>query len=259
MAPQQYFDTDLDRLFIGNPFLVDSELVNLDARYEWFFAPGEAFTLGVFYKQIDRPVESIVNEAGATIQQTFINAPEATLYGAEVDVKKYLDLPIEASWWGSKRLYLAANYTYSKSEVNAEEGDTVIPLGSNGQPRPATELVRDGSKLQGQSEHIANLQFGIEDAQTRTQATLIATYVGDRISARGRPGQPDFIQEPGTMLDLVLRKGVDIGNTAVTVGFEARNLLGTEYQEYQELGGGRVDINRYEPGRSFSFSVSASF
>jgi len=259
LAPQQYFDTDADRLFIGNPFLVDSELVNLDARYEWFFAPGESFTVALFHKDIERPVESIVNEAGSSIQQTFINAPEASVYGVEIDVKKYLELPIEASWWGDKRLYIASNYTYSKSEVNADEGDTVIPLGSNGLPRPATELVRDGSQLQGQSEHLGNLQFGIEDDATRTQATLIATYVGERISARGRPGQPDFIQKPGTLLDLVLRKGVDFGDTEVTVGFEARNLLGTEYQEYQELGGGRVDINRYEPGRSFSLSISASF
>ncbi|HLM53159.1 MAG TPA: TonB-dependent receptor [Pseudoxanthomonas sp.] len=259
LAPQQYFDTDTDRLYIGNPFLVDSELTNLDARYEWFFAPGEAFTVGVFYKDIERPVESIVNEAGSTIQQTFINAPQATLYGLEVDVKKYLDLPIEANWWGDKRLYVAGNYTYTQSEVTADQGDTVVPLGSNGLPRPATELVRDGSRLQGQSEHIANLQFGIEDAGSRSQATLVATYVGERISARGRPGQPDFLQKPGTLLDLVVRKGFDIGDTELTLGLEARNLLGTEYQEFQELGGGRVDINRYEPGRSYSFTISASF
>src|SRR3546814_5635115 len=36
LAPQQYLDLDNDRLVIGNPFLVDSELPNLDARYEWY-------------------------------------------------------------------------------------------------------------------------------------------------------------------------------------------------------------------------------
>lgn len=259
LAPQQYFDTENDRLFIGNPFLVDSELKNFDARYEWFFGSGESFTVGAFYKDIDRPVESLVNETGGGIQQSYINAPNATLYGAEIDAKKYLDLPIQAAWWGSKRLYLAGNYTYSKSEVNVEDGDTVIPLGFNGAPQDARLFVRDGSQLQGQSEHIANLQFGIEDANSRTQATLVATYVGERISARGRAGQPDFIQEPGTLLDLVVRKGIDFGTTEVTLGLEARNLLDTEYQEYQELGGGRVDINRYDIGRSLQLTLSASF
>src|SRR5690606_25235832 len=37
LAPQQYLDLDSDRLVIGNPFLVDSELINFDARYEWYF------------------------------------------------------------------------------------------------------------------------------------------------------------------------------------------------------------------------------
>ncbi len=259
LAPQQYFDTENDRLFIGNPYLVDSELQNFDVRYEWFFGAGESFTLGGFYKDIDRPVESLVNETGGGIQQTYINAPRATLYGAEIDAKKYLDLPIEAAWWGEKRLYLAGNYTYSKSEVKVEDGDTVVPLGFNGVPQDATLFVRDGSQMQGQSEHIANLQIGIEDPNSRTQATLAATYVGKRISARGRAGQPDIMQEPGTMLDLILRKGVDIGQTEVTVSLEARNLLDTEYQEYQKMGGGRVDINRYDIGTSFSLNVSASF
>ncbi len=259
LAPQTYLDSDLDRIFIGNPFLVDSELLNIDARYEWFFGQGEYFTAGAFYKQIDKPIEAVINEAGATIQQTFLNAPEATLYGIELDFKKYFDLPIEGEWWRDNRLYVATNYTYSQSEVNVDEGDVAFPLAGGGQPRPAAELVRDGSALQGQSDHIANLQIGIEGEQSKLQATLIANYVSERISARGRPGQPDFIQEPGTTLDFVVRKGIDFGNTEVVIGFEARNLLGTEFQEYQELGGGRVDINRYEIGRSFQLSISANF
>jgi outer membrane receptor protein involved in Fe transport len=86
LAPQQYLDTDTDRLFIGNPFLVDTEIVNADARYEWYFNDGEFFTAGLFYKQLDNPIVSIVNVAGATVQQTYINAPQAQLYGAELEI-----------------------------------------------------------------------------------------------------------------------------------------------------------------------------
>ena len=82
LAPQPYYDPDTDRLYIGNPFLVDSELINFDARYEWYFGPNQFFALGGFYKNIDRPVELIINEVGATQQTTFINAPKAQLYGA---------------------------------------------------------------------------------------------------------------------------------------------------------------------------------
>jgi hypothetical protein len=42
-------------------------------------------------------------------------------------------------------------------------------------------------------------------------------------------------------------------------GFEARNLLGEDSEEFQELGGGRVDTNTYDLGRGVSFSISAKF
>lgn len=258
LAPQQYTDPDNDRLYVGNPFLVDSELTNFDARYEWFFGAGEYFTAGVFYKQIDNPIESNVNFAGGTTFQSFLNAPEATVYGAEVELKKYFDLDIDTDWWGDNRLYFAANYTYSQSEVNADEGDTVHPFGF-ARPVDALLFVRDGSVLQGQSENIANLQVGIENATTKAQATLIANYVDERVSARGRPGQPDYIEKPGTTLDFVLRQPVTFGDTELTLGFAARNLLETDYEEFQERDGNRINVFTYEPGITYSFTVSASF
>ncbi len=258
LAPQQYQDPDIDRLFRGNPFLVDSKLTNLDARFEWFFAQGEYLTFGLFHKLIDKPVESNVNFAGGTTFQSFLNAPEATVYGVEVEFKKYFDLPIQANWLGDSRLYLATNYTWSNSEVTVKDGDTVIPAGFVA-PVEASLFVTDGSVLQGQSDHIANLQIGIEDPSTRTQATLIANYVSERVSARGRPTQPDYIQKPGTSLDLVLRKGFMLGDKEMTLGFSARNLLDTRYEEFQERGGNRVDVLSYTPGISYSLSISASF
>ena len=259
LAPQQYLDTDLDRVFIGNPYLVDTELVNLDARLEWYFADGEYFTFGAFYKDLKNPVESIVNEAGATIQQTYINAPGASLYGFETEVKKYFDSPFAWEFLGDSRLFVSANYTYTQTEVSVDANDVVFPLAGGGAPRPAAELVRDGSRLQGQSENLANIQFGLEDVSTGSQAILLINHAGERISARGRPGQPDLIQDPGTTVDLVLRRGFTAIGQNLSVSFAARNLFGEDYEEFQELGGGRVDINRYDLGTSFSLSITANF
>lgn len=257
LAPQQYLDIDTDRLFIGNPYLVDSRLLNLDARFEWYFGKSEYFTAGVFHKKIDKPVESVVNEAGSTLQQTFINAPEATLTGLELDYRKYFAADMLGLQGG--RWVLGVNYTWSTSEVNVGPDDMAYPLAGGGQPRPAAELVRDGSPMQGQSDHLANVQFGWENPDSGSQAILLASYGSERISARGRPGQPDFMFKPGTQLDLVVRKGMAWGSTRFSLGLEARNLLRTEYHEYQKLGGGQVDLNRYDPGTSISISLSANF
>lgn len=259
LAPQQYLDPDLDRLFIGNPYLVDTELLNFDARYEWYFAADQFLTLGAFYKDIDKPVEAVVNESGATVQQTYINAPKARLYGAEIEIKKYFEPLMDSGWLATKRWLVGANYTYSKSEVQVEAGDVVFPLAGGGSSRPALEYVKDGSALQGQSEHMANVQFGFEDEEALSQATVLVTYVGDRISARGRPGQPDLIQSPGVMLDFTYRKTVTVGDYDVQLGFKARNLLDEDFEEFQELGTGKVYANQYDMGRSFSVSLSTQF
>ncbi|MFC3078128.1 TonB-dependent receptor domain-containing protein [Phenylobacterium terrae] len=258
-APQLYLDPESDRTFIGNPFLLDSELLNLDLRYERYFDRGQFATLGAFYKDIDRPIESVVNESGSGLQQSFLNAPRAVLYGVEGEFKKYFEPSFGVSWIDDKRWLIAANYTYTKSEVRADEGDVVFPRTEAGRPAPATTFVTDGSRLQGQSEHLANLQFGFESLDEMTQATFLLNYASERITARGQAGAPDFVQDPGVMLDFTFRHRFENWGREFTFGVEARNLLGEEFIESQELGGDEIILNGYELGTSLSVSLSTRF
>lgn len=259
LAPQQYFDPESTRIFIGNPYLQDTEILNLDARYEYYFDRGQAFTAGVFFKDLDRPVESVVVTQSASTFQTYLNAPSAMLYGAEVDFKRVFDSPFEGAFLANKEFLVQANYTYSKSEVQASAGDVVFPLQSAGQPRPATDFIVDGSRLQGQSEHLANVQFGWQDDQAGSQATILVTYASERTTARAPGGQPDFIQDPGINLDLVFKKDFDLGGREFSFDFKAQNLLGEDFDEYQEGNDGFVQVNQYDLGTKVSFGVSTEF
>lgn len=259
LAPQQYTDPESDRTFIGNPYLVNTEIVNLDARWEWYFAPGQYVTAGVFYKDMDKPVESSVVDQGASISQTYLNAPAAVVRGVEVEAKKYFDFPDAGlGFIADKRWLVQGNYTWSDSEVQVRDGDTVVTQNSLGVAQPASFYIIDGSRLQGQSEHVANLQLGWEDDVARSQATLIANFVSERTSARGRPGEPDLIQRPGVMLDFVYRKDFDVGARTFGLALELRNLLNEDFLEYQELGR-RITVNGYDLGVSGSVSVTARF
>ncbi|WP_372706686.1 TonB-dependent receptor domain-containing protein [Brevundimonas sp.] len=263
LAPQSYIDPESDREFTGNPFLVDTEILNLDARYEWYFARQQYLTAGVFYKDLDKPVESVVVLTGDQRQQSFLNAPNATVYGAEVEVKKYFEFPDNgASFIANKRWLVQANYTYSKSEVTVEAGDTVRTLGGGGAPETAAFFIQDGARLQGQSENVANLQLGWEDDTARSQATIIVNYVSERITARGAGAagsrEPDYIQDPGVFLDFVYRKDFEYGGRDLGFAFELRNLLNTDFDEFQELGN-KIRINTYDLGSSASVSLTARF
>ncbi|KQY66820.1 MULTISPECIES: TonB-dependent receptor domain-containing protein [unclassified Brevundimonas] len=263
LAPQSYTDPETDREFTGNPFLVDTEILNLDARYEWFFARQQFLTAGVFYKDLDKPVESTIVTSGNARQQSFINSPQATIYGAEIEAKKFFEFPDAGmAFIANKRWLVQANYTWSDSEVNVEAGDIVRTPGGGGADEDATFFIQDGSRLQGQSEHVANLQLGWEDDTARSQATIIVNYVSERISARGAGGagnrEPDFIQDPGIFLDFVYRKDFEYGGRDLGFALELRNLLNTDFDEYQELGN-KILINNYELGSSASVSLTARF
>jgi len=264
LAPQSYTDPESNRTFIGNPYLVDTEILNLDARYEWFFARQQYVTVGIFYKDLDKPVEAVVtNSSASDRQQSFLNAPQAVIMGAEFEVKKYFEFPdAGSSFVANKRWLVQANYTYSDSEVKVKDGDTVLDLAGGGMESPASFYIEDGSRLQGQSEHVANFQFGWEDDQARSQATLIVNYVSERITARGAgqagAREPDYLQEPGVFLDFVYRKDFTAMGRDLGFAVEIRNLLDTEFDEFQELGN-KVRVNNYDLGSSASVSLTARF
>ena len=260
LAPQQFRDPETDRTFIGNQFLVDTEIMNLDARFEWYFARQQFITAGVVDKDLENPVESSVVDQGASISQTFLNAPRARIIGAEIEAKKYFEFPDSGmDFIANKRWLVQANYTFSDSEVTVETGDKVLTQSGLGVPENAAFYVIDGSRLQGQSDHVANVQLGWEDDVARSQATFIINYVSERTSARNIAGNPDLIQEPGTFLDFVYRKDFDVIGRELGLAVELRNLLGTDYQEYIELGSTRIDVNSYDLGSSASISLTARF
>ena len=191
----------------------------------------------------------------------FANAPSAQIYGAELDVQYGYDLIDLADslggWFESKRAIAVANYTYTQSELKVGDGDIarVFPFAD----QPATNFFRDGVPLTGQSDHLANLQLGLEDLDRLQQFTVLMSYASERVTSRGTAALPDIIEDPGFRLDFVARQGFDFGAVPFEVKFEARNLTGRDNFEFQTNGTNRIEINTYEIGRSFSLSVSAEF
>ncbi len=270
LAPQVYQDFDSDRQFLGNPLLVDSELLNAEARYEWFFARDQRLTLAGFYKKIDNPIETVAFfPAGAeNFQVGFANAPSARLYGGEIEAQKFIRLDgLGPDFFATRRLVLIANYTFTKSEIQA--GTDLVaspfqPLNGNPVLQPANLLFGDGAPLVGQSDHLVNLQVGIEDTESLSQATVLFTYASDRVTTRGPVAAsggvrlPDLTERPGIRLDVVLRQGVTLGGLDFELKFEGRNLTKTKYQEFQLFPNGtRVENNTYNLGRIFALSLSA--
>jgi TonB-dependent receptor len=258
LIAQIYQDPESNRLFRGNPSLIDSELWNAELRYEWYFAKDQRLTAAGFFKKIDSPIEAYTSIADSSVNTSFANAPKALLYGGEVEVQKYfaLDGMSDGAFWASRRLVLIGNYTFTQSEIQVGAGDTTV---INGVVQDARNFFFDGSPLTGQSDHLVNLQIGLEDQDKLSQQTILVTYASPRVTSRGPSGQPDIREKPGISVDFVARQGINLLNKEIELKFEARNLTGRKYQEVQESGDNRIFLNRYKLGRTFSLSASLKF
>lgn len=255
---QGFYDPDSNRIFSGNPYLTDSQIWNAEARWEWYFAREQTISVAAFYKHLDKPIEQYQFTFGNGFNTSFANAPAATLYGAELELKKYFDLSDWGGLFASRRLVVIGNYTYTHSNVKVKAGDTTIGSTSPN-PIAATDLFLDGRPLTGQSDHLANLQIGLENKDHLSQQTFILNYASDRLVARGALPLPDVYERPGLHLDFVMRQGIRVAGMEFEAKFEARNITGTAYEEFQESGSTRVYQNKYQVGRQFNLGLSVTF
>lgn len=256
---QNYYDTDSNRLFRGNPLLTDSQLYNAEARYEWYFDRDQRFTIAGFFKRIDSPIESFSSFDDNSVITSFANAPKADLYGVEIETQKYFDLGGEddSGFFGTRRAVVIANYTYTQSKINVKAGDSVAVFNSSS--TSALDFFTNGSPLTGQSDHLVNLQLGLEDTERLSQQTLLLSYATERVTSRGASGQPDIKEKPGIQLDFVAREGFTVWGKEAELKFEARNLTNTKYQEFQKSGDNIIYYNRYKQGISASIGVEINF
>ncbi len=261
---QPFTDPDNQRQYIGNPALIDSELVNAEMRAEYYFGKGNRLSAAGFYKEIENPIEPFVSIGADTNFTTrFANAPKAELFGGEFEFQWTQPLFDwgATGWLESKLLIFALNYTYTQSELKVTEGDTtgIFTAGVGAIESDATLFFNDGDPLTGQSDHLVNMQFGFEDENKLQQLTFLVNFASERVTRRGTAGLPDIIEDPGLTFDIVARQEVKLFAVPLELKLEGRNIFQRGNFEFQEVGDNRIEINTFDVGTSFSFGVTAKF
>jgi hypothetical protein len=181
-----FFDFDMFASITGDKTLQRTKVTNADLRYEVYPKPGEIFTLGVFYKYFQKPIELFFNQTGAGGSSTFnyINADNATGYGVEFEMRKRLDF-IE----GMKNFLFQTNLSYIYNRVTRENAQLNRPM-------------------QGQSPYVLNaaLQYDLEKIGLFT--TLMYNQVGDRIFYVGGNDVPPVFEHTRPLLDFQISKKI---------------------------------------------------
>ena len=193
----------------GNPSLVTSAISNIDLRAEWFFASGDNFTVSLFYKDIENPIET-VQGAGTddNISLTFINAQSADISGLEVEWLKDLS---SFGWDFLEPFFFSGNVTLSDSELTV--GDV------------AFNLTNDVRSMSQHSEYVANLQLGFDSDNGAHTFTVAYNTFGERLFFAGRDGAPDAYEQPFDSLDFVYSF---FPTDRLSMKFRIQNLLDEE-------------------------------
>ena len=259
LSPTLFIDVDTDRVVSGSLFLENSEIDNIDLRVEYYWGFNQFLTAGLFMKDITKPIEEVVNESGDLIITSYQNVPSAELTGFEIEYERvFEDLLPKSDWGSTKEFVVKVNFTATDSEVIVNQGATYInPQGSTVDANSLFFICCD-TRLQGQSEEIANLQIGWDDLQNGSQATLIVNYVSDRVRARGIDVLPDIYEEPPLLVDFVYSRAINLDSLEndLKISLELRNILDEEY--YASMAD-TVIYDQYNLGTSVSLGFKYSF
>ena len=207
----------------GNPDLKHTVADNIDLRYEFFPKSSEQFMVGLFYKNIQDPIEyGLINEGQDTYYQP-MNFGDAKNLGVEVDIMKYFN------WFGIK-----ANYTYTHSKVTT---DKRIMEGSE------VKTMKQTRPLFGQAAHVANLSLLFKDTNHGWEGQLAGSYTGKRLSDISNWYDDDIWEAGYFQLDASVEKCFDFG---VSIFAKASNLLDVPLLRYIQKGPRTENITEYE-------------
>jgi TonB-dependent receptor len=225
-ANATFYDNEFNFRVRGNPFLEISDIINADLRWEWYISEVDSLSVALFYKDMDKPIERVVQAASGTAgnSRTFQNSDSAELYGAEVDGN--IEFMLGDGY--DQTVFVSFNAAWIESEVTAKNQDS----------RP----------LQGQPEYTANLILGYDNISAGHQLTVLLNQNGKSIADVGVSGQPDVFLEPRLDLNVVYRFDISDG---LTLKAKLENLLDDEVKYTQ---GGEV-FQVYNRGPSIQVGI----
>ena len=233
LSPAPFTDPNTNQETTGNPDLVQTDITNIDVRWEYYLSPNENLLAGFFWKELSSPIERVTLPGVAL--QTFQNASKAKLFGFELEALKNLGFIHPYL----ENFYIGSNYTWSDSNVKLT-------------PENLQAQTSASRSLQGHSSQIFNFQIGYDNPNWGTQATLLYNITSERIVAVGLLGAPDKFEQPFNQLDFVLSQNI---NNWLSMRLTMRNLLNDNFVVKQ----GDEITREFKRGRLFNLGVRINF
>ncbi|QQD17674.1 TonB-dependent receptor plug domain-containing protein [Spongiibacter nanhainus] len=230
LADVAYIDPELNVRVFGNPALETTQVSNFEIRGEFYYDDGDNFTVSLFYKDLDLPIEQ-VEGAGSDDDTvlTYLNGDSGEVMGVEFE--GLVTLPAG--------FFLSGNVTLSDSEISITNNN---------------EVTNSDRRLTGHSEYVMNASLGYDSPDEQHSASLLYNVSGERIFFAGTQGNDDAFEQPFHSLDLIYNW---YPTQQLSMKVKVSNLLDSQREFEQKNSAGRnTVILEQEVGTSFGVSLS---
>lgn len=248
----QVFDPVTGVTFIGNLDLQQTNIDNMDIRWEYFFGSGEMISVSGFYKHFDMPIEIVVYSDVTPRDITPRNMDKAKAFGLEFEFRKnfkFVHEKLEGLVWT-----LNLSYIKSQTELSPQE------IEGRNKWRKVGEEIPETRPMFGQSPYIINTGLSYSNNELGLTATLAYNVQGKRLSIVGGGRAPDVYEQPFNSLNFKLTQRLG-KKDQFGLSLTAANLLGDDNISLYETNyeSDPQTFQRLVPGRSFKLGFSYRF
>lgn len=234
--------------FIGNLDLQNTIINNLDARYEYFFEGGQTVALSGFYKSFTNPIELVAYSAAAPSNFQPRNVGNATVAGAEFEVRKNL------GFMGLKNFEVNSNFSYIYSAVTRDSAEYAARVAS----ARTGEVISEVRPMQGQSPYMINVGLNYNNPKKGWQGGLFYNVQGEKLYIVGVADNPDVYEVPFHSLNFNLLKSFG-DERQYQMGFAVSNILDdTRDRIFVSYESFSPYFSRWAPGRTFKLTFRYS-
>ena len=242
----QIFDAVTGRTFIGNLDLKQTDITNIDFRWERFTTKSQIISASAFVKDFTNPIEIVAYKAETPDNFQARNVGKALVAGLEFEYRKSLDFISSRT----HNFFFATNlsYMYSRVEMNDAEYQ------GRKQEEKVGETIKRTRQMQGQSPYLVNASINFKN-KAGWQINTSYNVQGPRLAIVGIGISPDVYERQFHSLNVNIQKSIDQAKKW-TLSVGATNLLMQKRVQYQKSYESNDKIfTQISPFSTFKFRV----
>lgn len=262
----QILDPITNRIFNGSLFqyanaegevswngrLLETDIDNLDLRWEHFGDRGQLWSAGAFFKRFQNPIELVrIPEQQTSTEFQPRNIGQALVYGVELEARRHLGFLAPAL----EALSVNVNVTLAQSVATMSE----VEFEARKAFERDGETITDTRQMAGQSPYVINAGLIYSPSDKGRELGLFYNVQGPTLEVVGIGLYPDVYTEPFHSLNASFTQKLGAEGRTV-LDLRVSNLLDDRRESfYRSFGADPAVFNSLNPGRSFSVGLSHRF